>query len=103
MNARPVGRLSAARISQARTQIDSVVLSTPQWRDAALSDRLGCELVLKDETANPLGCFKGRGADLFVSLAARGPLVCASAGNFGMALAHAGRRHGFPVTVFVAV
>jgi threonine dehydratase len=95
-------RLSADRIAAARSRIDPGFLDTPQRRDPGLSQWLGCELILKDETATPLGCFKGRGADLFASLAAPGALVCASAGNFGMALADAGRRRGFPVTVFVA-
>jgi threonine dehydratase len=106
---RPAGRLSAARIEAARGLIEPAFLETPQRRDDGLSSRLGCELVIKDETAGPLGCFKGRGADLFVSrdLPAHaretgGPVVCASAGNFGLALADAGRRRGVPVVVFVA-
>src|SRR5687768_9892605 len=91
-------RLSAARIAAAQALIEPAFLDTPQRRDQGLSQWLGCQLVIKDETAGPLGCFKGRGADLFVQewVAARpagaGPLVCASAGNFGLAMADAGRR-----------
>ena len=104
-------RLSAARIASSRALIDSAFLDTPERRDPGLDRWFGCEIVIKDEAAGPLGCFKGRGADLFVArwVAARaagsgapGPLVCASAGNFGLALADAGRRRGVPVTVFVA-
>jgi threonine dehydratase len=52
----------------------------------------------------PIRCFKGRGADYFVQKAvSRGDRpVCASAGNFGQALAWAGRKHGVDVTVFAA-
>jgi threonine dehydratase len=72
-----------------------------------LSARFGCELTLKVETANPIGCFKGRGASFFVErMAASGwvtLMVCASAGNFGQALAYACRAHGFRLTVFASV
>jgi threonine dehydratase len=101
------GRLSADRIDAARARIDPRLVDTPRWSDPALSSWLGCELVVKDETQGPLACFKGRGADLFVGdLVAAGPvqapLVCASAGNFGLALVDAGRRRGVPVVVFAA-
>jgi threonine dehydratase len=92
-------RLSAERIAAARRVIDPSLLDTPVVRYG--------DVLLKDETAGPLGCFKGRGADLFVAqLVAETPspplLVCASAGNFGLALADAGRRRGVRVTVFVS-
>lgn len=99
-------RLSLARIASAPAAIDRDLLDSPLRRSAALSARLGCELLLKDETANPLGCFKGRGAEFFLSQlewqSADAPLVCASAGNFGLAMAHACRRRHVPLTVFVA-
>jgi threonine dehydratase len=64
---------------------------------------LGCELVIKLETANPIRCFKGRGAEVAVSRLARSPgpkvAVCASAGNLGQALAYSGRARGVGVTV----
>jgi threonine dehydratase len=94
-------RLSAERIAAAMESIEPAFLHTPQWLDPALSAWLGCDLVVKDESAGPLGCFKGRGTDLFVA-GAVGPLVCASAGNFGLGLADAGRRRGVAVTVYVA-
>ena len=74
----------------------------------APSAALGVELTLKVETLNPIRSFKGRGASFFVRksvLAGAIPgtgLVCASAGNFGQGLAHAGRTQGIPVTVFAA-
>ena len=102
----PSHRLSLARIAEAARRIDPVFLQTPQFVNEPLSQLLGCELTLKVENVNPIRCFKGRGADWFVqALVERGeagPLVCASAGNFGQALAYAGRKHGLPVTVFAA-
>jgi threonine dehydratase len=107
----PVPRLDPDRIDAARARIAPPLRDTPLRAAPALSRRLGCELVLKDETVGPLGSFKGRGADLYVARllddrggtrASRNGMVCASAGNFGLALADAGRRHGVAVTVFVA-
>jgi threonine dehydratase len=100
-------RLSLDNIREAARSIDPVFLHTPQFVSEGLSARFGCELTLKLETANPIGCFKGRGASFFVNrVAASGsvtPMVCASAGNFGQALAYACRAHGFPLTVFASV
>jgi threonine dehydratase len=100
-------RLSLDNIASAARSIDPVFLHTPQFVSESLSARFGCELTLKVETINPIGCFKGRGASFFVErMAASGrvtPLVCASAGNFGQALAYACRAHGFPLTVFASV
>ena len=99
-------RLTAAGIAAASRLIAPTLRDTPLRALPRLGERLGVTLHAKDETVGPLGCFKGRGADAYVATrAARGdrtPLVCASAGNFGLAMADAGRRHGIPVTVFVA-
>jgi peptide deformylase len=104
--ARPGHRLSLASIARAATSIDPVFLRSPQYVCEPLAHDLGCRLTLKIETANPIRCFKGRGADHFVAqLVARGergPVVCASAGNFGQAMAYAGREHGLDVAVFAA-
>jgi threonine dehydratase len=94
--------LSLARIEAAARLIDPQFRATPQFVDPQLSAALGRELVVKVEVANPLGSFKGRGADFLVRELDRGQrLVCATEGNFGQAIAYAGRRHGFPVEVFV--
>ncbi len=101
-SARPRRRLSLERIAEAARAIDPVFLHSPQFLCEGLSGELGCSLTLKVETVNPIRSFKGRGADFFVSsLAENGPLVCASAGNFGQGLAHACRRRGIPLTVYV--
>lgn len=88
-------KLSFARIKEAARTIDPVFLGSPQYECEALGEGLGVSVVLKVETANPVRCFKGRGASYCVSkLTGEGPLVCASAGNFGQAMAYAcrGRR-----------
>lgn len=97
-------RLSLASIADAASSIDASFLHSVQYECGPLSSLLGCTVILKDETANPVGCFKGRGAEYFASsLTPRTePLVCASAGNFGLALAHACSRRGLPLTVFVS-
>jgi threonine dehydratase len=98
-------RLSLERIQTAAATIDPVFLHTPQFESDPLSDELGMRLVLKIETLNPIGCFKGRGTDFLVSgvPANAPPLVCASAGNFGQGLAYAARKRGLKLVVFAAV
>jgi threonine dehydratase len=102
----PALRLSLARIEEAARRIDAAFVDTPQFVSEPLSDVLGCRLTLKIETVNPVRSFKGRGADFFVaSRLDQGPLpslACASAGNFGQALAFACRKHGVALTVFAA-
>jgi threonine dehydratase len=101
--AQPPQRLSPERIEQAAQTIDSVFLRSPQFLCEPLNDELGVRLALKIETLNPIRSFKGRGADLLVSQAQSGvPLVCASAGNFGQAMAYACRKRGLPLTVFAS-
>ena len=53
--------LSLERIEAARDRIDPAFLDTPQFVDERLSAELGCEVVVKIETLNPIGSFKGRG------------------------------------------
>lgn len=70
---------------------------------AALSRRLGAEVLLKLETLQPVGAFKLRGAThAIASLTAdegRRGVVCCSTGNHGRAVAHAARARGIPATV----
>ena len=120
-------RLSLERIRAATAVIDPVFLSSPQFVCEPLSDELGVELSLKIETLNPIRSFKGRGAELLAErLATTGAVadglggesrsslgctaatpqpphvICASAGNFGQALAYACRKRGLSLTVFAA-
>lgn len=96
-------RITLDRIEVAAAAIDPVFLSTPQWVCEPLSDLLGVRVVLKAETLNPIRSFKGRGADWLVqSLPPGASLMCASAGNFGQAMAYACRARGVPLTVYAA-
>ena len=100
---RPLRRLSLARIREAAQRIDPVFLNSAQVISEPLSKELGCTLTLKVEIHNPVRSFKGRGADFFVGrLEETKSLICASAGNFGLALAYACRKRGVPLTVYAA-
>ena len=103
---RPDHRLSLDAISSAQRVIDPVFRDTPQFEYAPLSDYLGCRLTLKVETLNPLRSFKGRGASYLLSRLADAdddrPLVCASAGNFGQAMAYAAGQHGRDLVVYAS-
>jgi threonine dehydratase len=100
-------RISLEHIADAAREIDPVFLNSPQFVCEPLSFWLKCDLTLKVETLNPIRSFKGRGADYFLQKrAARlksGTLVCASAGNFGQAMAYACRKRGIPLIVYAAV
>ena len=81
--------VDAAAIADARGRIPAAFRDMPQFVSEPLSERLGAPVVVKAETANPVGCFKGRGTWLAVAeLAGAGTvgegrgLVVASAGNF---------------------
>ena len=99
----PETRLDLGRILQTREQISRVFRDTPQFDCPALGNVLGCEVVIKLETANPIRCFKGRGTEVVMSRLAKSPgpkvAVCASAGNLGQALAYSGRARGIGATV----
>jgi threonine dehydratase len=95
-------------IQQAPSLVHPVFLNTPQFQSDALGARVNHSVVVKVETINPIRSFKGRGAWLAVrELVGSGEadeqhgIVVASSGNFGQAIAYAGRAHRIPVTVFV--
>jgi len=97
-------RLSLAHVEQAMSLIDPVFLHTPQYRAESLDAVLGCRLVVKVETANPIRSFKGRGASyLMAGVPAGAELICASAGNFGQAMAYACRSKGARLIVYASV
>ena len=96
-------RVSVEGIWRAARAVDPVYLDTPQWISEPLARGTGLELLLKDETRNPLRSFKGRGTDWLVRrLPDERPLVCASAGNFGQGMARAARSRGVPLVVYAA-
>lgn len=96
-------RLSPGRVERAAGVIDPVFLNSPQFVCEPLGDELGARMAIKIETLNPIRSFKGRGTEFLVSEAEGGvPLVCASAGNFGQAMAYSCRKRGLELTVYAA-
>jgi threonine synthase len=76
--------------------------STPLLRAERLSERLGADIWLKCEGANPTGSFKDRGMTVAVSLAvAQGvqAVICASTGNTAASAAAYAARAGLPAVV----
>ncbi len=95
--------LSLERIAAAGERIHPAFLRTPQFVDERLSAQLGREVVVKVETLNPIGSFKGRGTWLLAEqLDRERKWVCATAGNFGQGLAYAARANGAGVHVFAS-
>lgn len=96
-------RISTERIAQAAALIDPVFRDSPQFRAESLERDLGCRLVVKVETQNPIRSFKGRGADTLLARLDDTPhLVCTTAGNFGQGMAYAARRRDLPITIFTS-
>jgi threonine dehydratase len=81
------------------------VLRSPLRHSAWLSEVSGGDVFLKLETLQPTHSYKIRGAtNAVLKLAAggsRGPIVTASAGNHGRAMAYAARAAGIALTVYV--
>ncbi len=68
-----------------------------------MSSAIGANLLLKVETLNPIRSFKGRGADFLLSQrSSKDPHICASAGNFGQAMAYACGSRGGSLIVYAA-
>jgi threonine dehydratase len=95
------------RILQARARIRNRVPRSLLRRSPWLSDLAGGDVFLKLESLQPTGSFKIRGA-LNAALrhverhgAAPPPVVTASAGNHGRALAYAAESLGLRLTVYV--
>lgn len=95
------------RIRAAARRIQGRVLRTPLRCSPWLSERCGTEVFLKLETLQPTFSYKIRGAfNAVLALveeygAEAPPLVTASAGNHGRALAHAAKAANLLLTVYV--
>jgi threonine synthase len=77
---------------------------TPLLPAPVLSARLGCDVHLKVEGANPTGSFKDRGMTLAVSKAVEGgnkAIICASTGNTSASAAAYAARAGIACAVLV--
>src|SRR3954467_12209103 len=78
--------------------------NTPLVPAPALSDRVGCDVYLKVEGANPTGSFKDRGMTVAVSKAVEAgnkAIICASTGNTSASAAAYAARAGLTCAVLV--
>ncbi|SDY67456.1 threonine synthase [Micromonospora pattaloongensis] len=78
--------------------------NTPLLPAPVLSSRLGCDVYLKVEGANPTGSFKDRGMTLAVSKAVESgnkAIICASTGNTSASAAAYAARAGLTCAVLV--
>lgn len=96
---------SAHHFSEARHLIAQDLAPTPLIRAPWLSARTGADVWLKCECFAPIGSFKARGAIACVRslppTALERPLICASTGNHGAAMAWAARQAGGRCVVVV--
>ena len=89
------------RVIEAAQLIPRQFIRTPQYRSEGISRLLGLDVILKIETANPAGSVMGRAAEWwFANHTTVHRVVCASANDFGVAMAHAGRIRGIEVELF---
>ncbi len=96
-------RISLERIKAAVDVIDPVFLNSPQYLSQPLSALFNAKIYVKIETDNPVKSFKGRGAELLAStLEDVSEVTCASAGNFGQALAYSCAKKNIILTVFAS-
>lgn len=98
--------ITLADVQAAAARISGRVIRTPLRHSAWLSRVARAEVYLKIETLQPTFSYKIRGACNAVLRLTEGaddgrPLVTASAGNHGRALAHGAREAGIRLTVYV--
>ena len=93
------------QIIDAESRIREHVRETPVVHSPSLSEAYGADVWLKCENLQVTGSFKVRGAtNRLLALSGderRSGVVAASSGNHGVAVAHAGKALGIPVTVYV--
>lgn len=94
---------NAEDVIAARSRISPHLQPTPLLRSPMLDEEVGCTLLFKAEGLNPTGSFKIRGVyNRLLRMDAvdrtRG-VVAWSAGNHGLALAHAGGELGAAITI----
>lgn len=94
-----------ADVFRARQVIRPYLKPTPVIESPSLSERLGCQVVVKCENLQPIGAFKIRGGIYLLSqLPERqkaAGVVGASTGNHGQSIAYAARLFGTQATIFV--
>lgn len=93
-------------VFRARKRVAGMVRRTPLMSSPGLAARVGAPVLLKDETFQPTGSFKVRGAaNKLLSLPAdlrRRGVVAVSTGNHGRAVAHVASELGVRATVCVS-
>ncbi|MCH9647190.1 MAG: pyridoxal-phosphate dependent enzyme [Deltaproteobacteria bacterium] len=91
------------RVRSTRKRIDPCFLDTPLVMERELDREVGAFLHLKNECLGPIRSFKGRGTEaLLTRPGLAGPVVCASAGNFGQGIAWSAAKKGLGSVVFAA-
>lgn len=95
-------RPTAAGIADAAERLARFARPTPLVRPLLLSDDLGCDVWVKNETVSPIASFKWRGAltDLLRREEPRA-VVTSSTGNHGQGVAWAAAMLGIPAHVFL--
>jgi threonine dehydratase len=92
-------------IEQAMMVVREHLAPTPLVSHPLLSQRAGCEVLVKLENTQSIGSFKIRGGlNLLANMAAADRakgLVTATRGNHGQSIAYAARMHGARCTIFV--
>jgi len=89
------------RVEHAAASIPAPFLRSPQYRSVGLSRLLGIDVILKVESVNPTGTVASRGAEWWFECHPDvHRVVCGSADDFGVAMAHAGRSRGIEVELF---
>jgi threonine dehydratase len=96
-------RLSIENIEDVIKIINPIFLNSPQFECKSLNETLGLNLIIKNEIENPVKCFKARGSEVFISKAKSGSyIICASAGNFGQAMAYSAKKKDINLTVYAS-
>jgi threonine dehydratase len=94
--------ITESDIARAVALIDPVFLDSPLVQQETIDEQLGCKIVLKVETLNPIRSFKGRGTEALMASLRSKPahVVTTSTGNFGQGVARAATKRGIRSTIF---
>jgi threonine dehydratase len=98
--------ISLSELERAAQLVYAVFPATPQTRYPLLSERAGCDVIVKHENHTPVGAFKVRGGIVYMDWLRRAHPqvkgVCtATRGNHGQSIALAARAAGLTATIFV--
>lgn len=97
---------SLPQIEEAARLVHTQMAPTPALNWPALSQRVGCDVVVKHENHTPTGSFKMRGAVTFIDWVARvhpaaTGIITATRGNHGQGQARQARAAGMRAVVYV--